>query len=175
MGTKSAPTECGEHRILSSEVPVLVFRHIGIPVRGLCWVVSALLLQASPAIAQDPTPVGVWLHPNKRIEIEIEPCGDRMCAKIVWLKRPYGDNGLPLADIKNKDPALRTRPLQGLNVMQGLRDAGDNNWEDGEIYNPDDGENYRTQMSIEKDGNLRIRAFALVPLLGHTLIWTPVR
>jgi len=35
--------------------------------------------------------------------------------------------------------------------------------------------NYRTRMSIESNGNLRIRAFVLLPMLGHTLIWTPVQ
>jgi uncharacterized protein (DUF2147 family) len=171
---KSANSESGERGVRSSEVSILVFSHIRMTVRRFCWVLSALLLQALPAAAQNSTPVGVWLHPDKRIEIEIAPCGDRLCAKIVWFKRPNGDNGLPLADVKNKDPALRTRPLLGLNVLQGLRAAGENSWEDGEVYNPDDGVNYRTRMSIESDGNLRIRAFILLPLLGHTLIWTPV-
>jgi uncharacterized protein (DUF2147 family) len=142
--------------------------------RRLRWMLFTLALLGLPAAAQNPTPVGVWLHPDKRIEIEIAPCSHRLCAKIVWFKSPNGDNGLPLADVSNKDPALRTRPLLGLNVLQGLRAAGENNWEDGEVYNPDDGVNYRAQMSIESDGNLRIRAFVLVPLLGHTQIWTPV-
>ena len=174
MGTGNANRDNGERGVRSSEVPVLVFRHICMLVPRFWCVLSALLL-ASPAAAQTSTPVGVWLHPNKRIEIEIKPCGDRLCAELVWLERPYGDDGLPRADVKNKNPALRTRPLLGLNVLQGLRAAGENNWEDGEIYNPDDGENYRARMSIEKGGDLRIRAFVLLPLLGKTLIWTPVR
>ena len=175
MRTKIAIRESGECGAQPSEVSVLIFSQTYLSVRRLCGVIFALLLLAPPAVAQISTPVGVWLHPNKRIEIEIAPCGDRLCAKIIWFKRPYGDDGLPLADAKNKDPALRTRPLLGLDVLQGLRAAGENNWEDGEIYNPDDGANYRTQMSIDKDGNLHIRAFTLLPLLGHTLIWTPVR
>ena len=138
------------------------------------WALFALMLPALPATAQTATPVGVWLHPDKRIEIEIAPCGDRFCAKIVWFKRPNGDDGLPLTDVKNKDLALRTRPLLGLNVLQNLRANGENNWADGEVYNPDDGANYRAQMSIDNAGNLRIRAFVVLPLLGHTLIWTPV-
>lgn len=138
------------------------------------WALFALMLLALPATAQTTTPVGVWLHPDKRIEIEIAPCGDRFCAKIVWFKRPNGDDGLPLTDVKNKDLALRTRPLLGLNVLQNLRANGENNWADGEVYNPDDGANYRAQMSIDNAGNLRIRAFVVLPLLGHTLIWTPV-
>ena len=140
-----------------------------------CWVMPALLVLSLPAAAENPAPVGVWLHPDKRIEIEIATCGERLCAKIIWLKRPNGDDGHPLADVKNKAPALRKRPLVGLNVLQGLRAVGENDWEDGEIYNPDDGVNYRTRMSIESNGNLRIRAFVLLPMLGHTLIWTPVQ
>ena len=151
------------------------FWSLHLTARRFCWVLPTLVLLALPAAAQNPTPVGVWLHPDKRIEIEIAPCGDRLCAKIVWFKRPNGDNGLPLADVKNRNPALRLRPLLGLNVLQGLRAAGENNWEDGEVYNPDDGVNYRARMSIDNAGDLRIRAFILLPLLGHTLIWTPVR
>ena len=167
--------EISSGRPNAAEILVLAFGYISITARRFCWVLPALVLLALPAAAQNPTPVGVWLHPDKRIEIEIAPCGDRLCAKIVWFKRPNGDNGLPLADVKNRNPALRLRPLLGLNVLQGLRAAGENNWEDGEVYNPDDGVNYRARMSIDNAGDLRIRAFILLPLLGHTLIWTPVR
>jgi len=175
MVVKSPIAESCECGIRYSEISVLVFSYISMTAWRLCWALSALVLLALPTAAQNPTPVGVWLHPDKRIEIEIAPCGDRLCAKIVWFKRPNGDDGLPLADVKNKDLALRTRPLLGLNVLQGLRAAGENNWEDGEVYNPDDGINYRARMSIDRAGDLRIRAFLLLPLLGHTMIWTPVR
>lgn len=141
--------------------------------RLVCLLVIGLLA-ATPAGAQSPTPVGVWLHDNKRIKIEIAPCGDFLCAKIVWFRWPNDAHGLPLVDLKNEDPALRTRPLLGLSVLYGLRRTGDNSWEDGFIYNPDDGVNYRANMTIQKDGSLRIRAYVLVPLFGHTLIWTRV-
>ena len=128
----------------------------------------------TPVAAQSPTPVGIWLHSNKRIRIEIAPCGDRLCAKIVWFQWPNDARGLPLVDLKNADPALRARPLLGLTVLYGLRRTGKNTWEDGKIYNPDDGVNYEASMTIGGNGNLRIRAYVLIPLFGHTLIWTRV-
>jgi uncharacterized protein (DUF2147 family) len=142
----------------------------------------ALLLAATevgasnqtPDGGQSPTPVGVWLHANKRLQIEIGPCGERLCGTLVWFQRPNDAQGLPLVDVKNKIPALRTRPLLGLSILYGLRRTGDNTWEDGKIYNPDDGEDYNTQMSIEEDGTLRVRAYVLLPLLGKTFIWTRV-
>jgi uncharacterized protein (DUF2147 family) len=132
------------------------------------------VLAAMPAAAQSPTPVGVWLHDNKRIEIKIEPCGDRLCGKLVWFRWPNDAQGLPLVDLNNPDAALRGRPLLGLTVLQGLRRTGDNSWEDGAIYNPDDGVNYAASMSIQNDGSLRIRAYVLLPLFGRTFIWTRV-
>ncbi len=128
------------------------------------------LLPAWPAAAQ--TPVGLWLHDNKRIEIEIAPCDDRLCAKIVWFRWPNDAQGVPLVDLKNPDPVLRARPLLGLSVLEGLRRSGENLWDGGRIYNPDDGGSYNARMSIEGDGTLRIRAYVLLPLFGHTLIWT---
>ena len=133
------------------------------------------LLAATAIGAQSQTQIGVWLHANKRIRVEIAPCGDRLCGKIVWFKWPNDAQGLPLVDLKNADPALRTRPLLGLTVLRGLRPTGERTWEDGKIYNPDDGVDYRALMSIEDNGALRVRAYVLLPQLGKTQIWTRVR
>jgi uncharacterized protein (DUF2147 family) len=141
------------------------------------------LLAATPAGAQSLTPIaiqsptlaGVWLHPNQRIGVEIAGCGEHMCGKLVWLKRPDDAQGRPLADWKNKDPALRARPLLGLTILSGLRRAGERTWADGKIYNPDDGADYQTLMSIRRDGSLRVRAYVGVPVIGKTVIWTRVR
>ena len=130
---------------------------------------------SSPSVGEGPTPVGVWLHANERIKIKIVPCGDRLCGNIVWFKWPNDAQGLPLVDLKNANPALRTRPLLGLPVLYGLRRTGKNLWEDGYVYNPDDGENYRANMTIQTDGSLRIRAYVLISWVGHTLIWSRVR
>ncbi len=133
------------------------------------------LLSATPAAAQSSTPAGVWLHANQRIKIEIAPCGDQLCGKLVWFKRPNDTEGKPLVDFRNVNPALRTRPLLGLTILQGLRRTGARMWEDGRIYNPDDGKNYRALMSIRNDGALRVRAYVLTPILGKTQIWTRIR
>ena len=151
----------------------LIYSHL--KMACLFWPLLDLIVAALPAAAQSPTPVGVWLHANQRIQIEIAPCDDKLCAKIIWFKWPNDAQGLPLVDLKNSNPALRNRPLLGLEVLQGLRRAGEDSWKDGRVYNPDDGENYQADISIAGDGTLRIRAFVLTPLFGKTLVWTHVR
>ncbi len=138
-------------------------------------VVFGLMLAAEAAMAQSQTPLGVWLHDNQRIQIEISPCTDALCAKIVWLKSPNDARGLPRTDFRNPKADLRERPLLDLTVLEGLRQTGDNIWEEGKIYNPDDGGEYRARISIGSDGNLIVRAYLLIPLFGRTFVWTRVR
>lgn len=131
--------------------------------------------QTTAISRQSDTAAGVWLHANKRIEIEIAPCGERLCAKVVWLKKPNNAEGLPLSDVKNPDAALRSRRVLGLQVLSGMRHSGPDTWADGMIYNPDDGSEYRATMFLKGDGALRIHAYVLVSMLGKTLVWTRVR
>ncbi len=141
----------------------------------LCTALLFSLLTETLAGAENKTPAGVWLHANKRIRVQIFPCGERLCGNIVWFRWPNDAHGLPLVDLKNKNPALRKRPLLGLTVLRNLRHTGENTWTGGRIYNPDDGKDYGAQMSIQDGSTLRVRAYVLFPALGETLIWTRIR
>jgi uncharacterized protein (DUF2147 family) len=106
--------------------------------------------------------------------MRVSPCGDALCAKLVWFKSPNDEQGRPRVDVNNPDPALRARPLLGLTVLHGLRHTDEDTWEGGEVYNPDDGDNYSTSMELQDDGTLRVRGYVLTPLLGKTLVWSRV-
>lgn len=142
------------------------------PVLPVLW---ALLVAsppiASPVVADSPTPVGIWEDSSLRIKVEIAPCGERLCGKLLWIRR-RDQAAAGLLDTKNHDRALRSRPLLGLTVLEGLRRTGDNTWVDGRIYNPDDGVSYQAKMSMREDGSLKVRAYVLLPLVGKTYIWT---
>ena len=43
----------------------------------------------------------------------------------------------------------------GLVVLKDMRRSEQANWEDGKIYNPDDGKEYEAVMSLQRDGSLR--------------------
>lgn len=133
------------------------------------------LLAAAAVDAPGSTPVGVWQDASGRVRVEIAPCGDRLCGTIVWFRWPNDARGLPLVDLRNKDPALRARPVMGLKILDGLRRTGKRTWADGKLYNPDDGETYQASVSIQDDGALQLRAYVLLPLFGKSRVFTPVR
>jgi uncharacterized protein (DUF2147 family) len=138
---------------------------------------ATLLTAGAPSHAVDPaqghTPTGVWLDASERIAVEIAACGEELCGKIVWVSWLSDPAGLPLVDVKNSNPTLRTRPLVGLTVLRDFRPAGPRSWE-GTIYNPIDGRDYTAGISIEEDGRLRVRAFVLLRLFGQTHRWQRV-
>jgi len=112
---------------------------------------SSFLLLVSFAFAADEDNIlGLWNTPENDSKIEIFKCGSKYCGRITWLKDPYyladdqgGMAGKPIVDRENPNPDLRTRPLIGLQIMEGFIYVGKNVWEKGTIYNPDDGKIYK--------------------------------
>jgi uncharacterized protein (DUF2147 family) len=136
--------------------------------------IAALMLAFAPmsAGAQEPGPTGVWLYPNQRFAVAIVPCGEQLCGKIAWLKSPDDAQGQPRLDAANPDPTLCARPMLGLTVLQGLRQVDDHTWENGTIYNPDDGSHYSATLSVASDGTLHVHAYVMVAMLGKTIVLT---
>jgi uncharacterized protein (DUF2147 family) len=117
---------------------------------------------------------GWWLDGTGRAGIHFEPCGERggqLCGTIRWLLHPLRD-GLPEVDQLNADASLRHRRVCGLPLLGGFVAAGDGRWSGGWIYDPDDGETYRSTITLTADGTLRVRGYVGIPLLGRTETWT---
>jgi len=117
------------------------------------------------------SPEGRWLTEKKNGVVEIFRCsgGDVLCGRLVWFRLKLGDSNL---DLSNSDAQLRNRPLCGLVFMTGFRPAEPNNWEDGRVYNTDDGNTYHATMRLQPDGTLRLRGYFVVTLIGASEIWT---
>ena len=103
---------------------------------------TASLTLVGAASASDVT--GVWRTTERGGRIEINSCGNSICGKIVG-----GTVGAAevTTDAKNKDAALRNRPLNGLVIMKGFS-GGPNEWTGGTIYNPNDGGTYKALSLI---------------------------
>jgi len=113
-------------------------------------------------------------------EVEIEPCGDSLCGRIVSLRSPFDENGCEWTDRENPDEALRGRPIVGLEILHELRSTataaeGDaESWECGSIYDPTSGRTYRCAVSLDGPDRLRVRGYVGFTFLGRTTTWTRV-
>jgi uncharacterized protein (DUF2147 family) len=80
----------------------------------------------------------------------------------------------PTKDIHNPDSKLRDRSVVGIVLMWNLRYA-DGQYEDGYVYNPEDGGTYRMKARMESADRLLVRGYLGVALFGQTQTWTRVR
>jgi uncharacterized protein (DUF2147 family) len=80
----------------------------------------------------------------------------------------------PRFDDKNPDPALRQRPLLGLQIVHDLRTTGDNKWK-GRIYDPNSGKTYKCTITLADENTLKLRGYIGISLLGRTEVWTRER
>ena len=70
-------------------------------------------LNVAPVYGQGFSPNGVWLHPNKRIQVEIAPCGAMLCGKMVWFRRPNDAEGpAPCRFKKFRSGSTRASPVR---------------------------------------------------------------
>jgi uncharacterized protein (DUF2147 family) len=129
-----------------------------------------LLLLAAAARAE--TPIGMW--ETGESHIEIYDCGDLLCGRIAALDEPLDAEGKPKIDSQNPDPALRTRPILGMDLIAGFSRKSDTQWVKGTIYDPRDGKTYKCVMKLQRDGSLKVRGYVGLPLLGKTVVWTRI-
>ncbi len=133
-------------------------------------------VQAQDVVAKDV--LGKWLNEDKDAHIQIFMKGDKFFGKLVWIKIPIDpETGKPKLDKHNPDPELQKRPSLGLELLTNFV-FDDDEWEDGEIYDPKTGKTYSCYMEFPDDDNLdnlKIRGYVGISLLGKTTYWTRVK
>jgi len=124
---------------------------------------AALWIAAILAAGRDE-PHGDWMTQGCASRVRVHPCKtapDALCGTIAWLWEPVDRSGQPIRDANNGDAGLRERPLEGLEILTGLRKSEAGRWTGGSIYNPEDGRHYAA--------NLRLRNAEVLELEGCVL------
>jgi len=142
--------------------------------RFLPFVAALLAAPALPALADNSSALGEWATKGMGSIIDIHICADapaELCGTIVWLWDAVDKNGAPYLDDKNGDPTLRTRAMVGLEIMRGFKPDGDGkSWNDGTIYNPEDGRTYSATFRLRDAGTAELKGCALGLFCGSQ-IW----
>jgi uncharacterized protein (DUF2147 family) len=60
----------------------------------------------------------------------------------------------------------------GMLLMTEFEFDGDDEWEDGEIYDPKSGNTYSCYMKFDSENVLKVRGFIGISWIGRTTYWT---
>jgi uncharacterized protein (DUF2147 family) len=151
----------------------------------LIVVVSSLFAGATSALAQAQAPIeGVW-RTALESEITIMACPEGFCGHLSRIVVPEGmlsgaeaEAAAAMApedffDYRNEDPALRDRPMLGLQILT-LWQGKQPYIYDGEIYNPEDGKTYTGYLEMTGPDVLRLNGCVLFNVVCRGEDWTRV-
>ena len=112
------------------------------------------------AVATAPTPIeGRWKNPIGSAIIAIEPCGDKLCGKVIWA-----------SSRGEREVARNTRQIVGTTVLTGLhRDNAE--WA-GALYIPDDDIHVTAHLRPLGRTQLKLTGCGLMGLICRTQLWT---
>jgi uncharacterized protein (DUF2147 family) len=120
---------------------------------------GTLLLGAGAAAqgaAGDVT--GVWIDHTGQGAVEISPCGNRVCGRVVWLKNP-------------NHKSRTGKRICGTQVLGDLQMRSSTAWESGWIYNPEDEERFSAALKLANTNTLLVTGYVGIKLLGETFTW----
>ena len=109
--------------------------------------------------------VGEWLSENKEGRVQVYKQGEKFFGKIIW-----GKDG-SRKDVKNPDDKLRSQNIVGSVILKSFDFTG-KSWENGTIYDPNNGKTYSSIMKMSDNNTLTIRGFVGISLLGRSTVWT---
>nr|WP_294516245.1 DUF2147 domain-containing protein [uncultured Rhodopila sp.] len=127
--------------------------------------ILALVLPIRAAIA-GPAVEGLWLTQDHDGVIAVAPCetGDgKLCARIEGVILDHANDPTPV-DYRGVSQCR-------LPLITDATQVEPNLWK-GHITNPRNGDVWRVELYLERDGNLALRGYLGVPLLGQTQTWT---
>jgi uncharacterized protein (DUF2147 family) len=139
---------------------------------GLLFFFSTLFLQG---IAQNRDAiVGQWANASGEAHVDVSRRNNKYFGKIVWLKNPKDEKGNVKVDSKNPNESLRSKPILGLEILNDFVFDGDK-WTDGKIYDPKSGKTYSCNITLREDGNLNIRGYIGISIIGRSEVWKKVK
>jgi uncharacterized protein (DUF2147 family) len=139
-----------------------MFRHAKSRALACCVAMLVLGLSVLSASATPTTsPAGTWLTANGHGVVATAQCGDTLCGRIVGIDREPTEP-MP-TDVDGHSQC-------GLTIITNERPAEDGTWL-GKITDPRNGNTYQAKLWVDEGGDLHLRGFIGIPLLGSTQIW----
>lgn len=130
-----------------------------------------LCLAATSASAQSREAdniLGLYITEGNKGKVAISKKADKYYGKLVWIIQPDA------LDEHNPDKNKRKEKVLGKVILKDFVYTGNGTWEKGTVYDPESGKTYSGRILLEKNGDLNLRGFVGISLLGRTTIWKRV-
>lgn len=145
---------------------------------GMMFLASLLFFSFTPEnrvaaeTSEGDALIGIWEPGHGKAKVKITKVGEKYFGKIVWLKEPLNDKGEKKTDANNPDEKMHDTPLLGYKILKDFEYSGDGVWENGTIYDPENGSLYSCTITKKTDTKIEVRGYIGVSMIGRTDTWT---
>ena len=72
--------------------------------------------------------------------------------------------------------SLKNKPVEGLQILSGLKADGNNQWSDCKLVDPESGKTYSGKLTLSDNGqSLKLRGFVGTPVFGRSQTWQRIK
>ncbi len=134
-------------------------------------IVAFLFLISGFLSAQADDITGIWVPAKGTSQVRIYkgPNG-KYFGRVEWKKEDKDE-----LDVNNPDAGLRKNKILGLIILKDfIYNSGKKQWEEGTVYDPDNGKTYDCYMWFDGDKNkMTLKGYVLgMKFIGRSEVWT---
>ena len=109
---------------------------------------------------------------EKKAVIQLTKSGGKVSGKIIKVLNKEKADALC-----TKCPgSLKNKPVEGLQILSGLKADGNNQWSDGKLVDPESGKTYSGKLTLSDNGqSLKLRGFVGTPVFGRSQTWQRIK
>lgn len=109
---------------------------------------------------------------EKKAVIQLTESGGKVSGKIIKVLNKEKADALC-----TKCPgSLKNKPVEGLQILSGLKADGNNQWSDGKLVDPESGKTYSGKFTLSDNGqSLKLRGFVGTPVFGRSQTWQRIK
>ncbi|MBU5616654.1 DUF2147 domain-containing protein [Psychrobacter sp. TAE2020] len=72
--------------------------------------------------------------------------------------------------------SLKNKPIEGLQILTGMKADGENQWSNGKLVDPETGKIYSGKMTLSDNGqSLKLRGYVGSPVFGRSQTWQRIK
>lgn len=122
---------------------------------------AALVLFVSHSALANMTPVGLWKTIDEDTNqakslVRITEQNGELVGKVEKILNPAKQSAV----CSECDGSKKDNPILGMTVIEGVSDAGNGSWQDGEILDPNNGKTYTVRLTPQNNGEtLEVRGY----------------
>ncbi len=112
--------------------------------------------------------IGTYMTDKNEGMVEVTKRDAKYYGKLIWTVTPGK------LDANNPDKKQQADKLAGKEILKGFT-FDDGTWENGTIYDPKNGKTYSCRINRDEKGNLNVRGYIGISMLGRTTFWVKVK